>query len=119
MSESQAVADSGPTAWARLREDVQTIFERDPAARSVWERLVPQPFAPWAQRLDLSEFYRGGLPRSYIAVADDLALPPGSWHPGMSSRLGKFKLVEMGGSHEVMFTRPAELAGRLVEASYD
>ena len=45
-------------------------------------------------------------------MADDLALPPGSWHPGMSSRLGEFKLVEMGGSHEVMFTRPAELPGQ-------
>jgi hypothetical protein len=41
------------------------------------------------------------------------------WHPLMSSRLGDFKLVEMGGSHEVMFTRPAELAGRLVEAAND
>jgi hypothetical protein len=37
----------------------------------------------------------------------------------MSSRLGEFKLVEMDGSHEVMFTRPAELARKLVEASGD
>jgi hypothetical protein len=35
----------------------------------------------------------------------------------MSSRLGEFKLVEMDGSHEVMFTRPEELADRIVEAS--
>lgn len=88
-------------------------------ARTVWERLVPQPFAPWAEKLDLGRFYRGELPRSYIAVADDRALPAGQWHPGMSSRLGEFKLVEMGGSHEVMFTRPAELARKLVEASGD
>jgi hypothetical protein len=85
----------------------------------VWERLVPQPFAPWAEKLSLGQFYRGEIPRSYIAVADDRALPPGAWHPGMSSRLGEFKLVEMGGSHEVMFTRPAELAGKLVEASHE
>jgi hypothetical protein len=89
------------------------------AARSVWERLVPQPFAPWAEKLELGQFYRGELPRSYIAVADDLALPAGKWHPEMSSRLGEFKLVEMGGSHEVMFTRPAELARKLVDASGD
>ena len=89
------------------------------AARSVWERLVPQPFAPWVETLDLAEFHRGELPRSFIAVADDRALAPGVWHPLMSSRLGKFKLVEMGGSHEVMFTRPAELAGKLVEAAND
>lgn len=88
-------------------------------ARSVWERLVPQPFAPWDEKLDLRRFYELALPRSFIAVADDRALPPGTWHPHMSSRLGRFKLVEMDGSHEVMFTRPAELARKLVDAAND
>jgi hypothetical protein len=37
----------------------------------------------------------------------------------MSSRLGTFKLVEMDGSHELMFTRPAELARKLVEPAGD
>jgi hypothetical protein len=37
----------------------------------------------------------------------------------MSSRLGKFKLLEMDGGHEVMFTRPAELAAKIIEASSD
>jgi hypothetical protein len=61
-------------AWEVFRD----LFIQDAspeAARSVWERLVPQPFAPWAEKLDLREFYRGELPRSYIAVADDRALP--------------------------------------------
>lgn len=88
-------------------------------ARSVWERLVPQPFEPWAAPLDLGEFYRSDIPKSYIAVRDDMALPEGAWHPGMSSRLGSFNLVEMGGSHEVMFTRPGELAAKLEEAAND
>jgi pimeloyl-ACP methyl ester carboxylesterase len=96
------------------------IQDADPDdARAVWERLVPQPFEPWEAKLDLAEFHRGRIPRSYIAVRDDRALPEGAWHPGMSSRLGTFKLVEMGGSHEVMFTRPAELARSLVEAAND
>jgi serine O-acetyltransferase len=30
-------------AWARLREDLQTVFERDPAARSIWEILFAYP----------------------------------------------------------------------------
>jgi hypothetical protein len=37
----------------------------------------------------------------------------------MSSRLGEFKLLEMDGSHEVMFTRPDDLADRIIEASVD
>jgi hypothetical protein len=85
----------------------------------VWERLVPQPYQPWADKLDLTGFYASGLPTSYLAVADDQALPAGTWHPGMSSRLGSFKLVQMNGSHEVMFTRPAELARKIVEAAHD
>ena len=104
--------------WEVFRD----LFMQDAApeaARSVWERLVPQPYQPWEDRLDLAGFYASALPRSYIAVADDLALPAGTWHPGMSSRLGSFKLVEMNGSHEVMFTRPAELARKIVEAAHD
>ena len=34
-------------------------------------------------------------------------------------RLGSFKLVEMDGSHEVMFTRPEELADKIVEGGQD
>ena len=108
--------DTVACPWEVFRD----LFIQDAApdvARSVWERLVPQPFAPWDEKLELAEFHRGELPRSYIAVSDDRALPPGGWHPTMSARLGSFKLVEMGGSHEVMFTRPAELAGKLVEAA--
>jgi len=44
-------------------------------------------------------------------------MPPGFFHPGMSSQLGTCKLVEMDGSHEVMFTRPAEVADKLIQAS--
>ncbi len=98
------------------------LFIQDARAedvRPVWERLIPQPFQPWDVKLGLAEFYRAGLPGSYIAVADDRALPEGAWHPGMSSRLGKCKIVEMAGSHEVMFTRPAELARKLAEAAND
>ena len=108
--------DTVACAWEVFRD----LFIQDAApdvARSVWERLVPQPFSPWDEKLDLAEFHRGELPRSYIAVADDRVLPAGGWHPTMSLRLGSFKLVEMSGSHEVMFTRPAELARKLVEAA--
>ena len=67
-------------------------------------------------KLDLRGFYSLAIPRSFIYCRQDKALPPGYFHARMSSRLGDFKFVEMDGSHEVMFTRPAELATRLVEA---
>jgi len=37
----------------------------------------------------------------------------------MSSRLGTFRLVQMAGSHEAIFTNPVELADRLIEAGRD
>ena len=102
--------------WELFRDQFMQDASPD-AARSVWERLVPQPFAPWDAKLDLSGFSSAALPASYVAVKDDLVLPPGQWHPGMSGRLASPKILEIGGSHEVMFTRPAELARTLVEAA--
>lgn len=104
--------------WEVFRDN----FMQDAAAedaRSVYERLVPQPYQTYVDKLDLKDFYASDVPRSYIAVEDDLALPPGAWHPTMSSRLGTYKLLEIGGSHEVMFTRPGELASKIIEASND
>jgi hypothetical protein len=46
-----------------------------------------------------------------------MTLSPGSFHPGMSSHLGTRTLVEIDGGHEVMFTRPAEVANKLIEAN--
>jgi hypothetical protein len=37
----------------------------------------------------------------------------------MTSRLGDFEFFEMDGSHAVMFTRPEELADKIIEASFD
>ena len=86
-------------------------------ARSIWEQLSPGPNQVNLDRLDLKRFYSLALPKSFIYCRQDKALPPNYFHPRMSSRLGTFKLIEMDGSHEVMFTRPAELAEKIVEAS--
>ena len=39
--------------WSRIREDVQTVLDKDPAARSVWEVLTCYPGlqAVWAHRV--------------------------------------------------------------------
>jgi hypothetical protein len=58
---------------------------------------------------------------SYLNALEDTALPPGpnGWHPRHSSRLGIYRLVQMHGSHEVMHTRPRELADKIIEAARD
>ncbi len=86
-------------------------------ARVLWEQLVPSPNQPNVEKLDLRAFSSLNIPKSFIYCRQDMTLPPGSFHPQMSSRLGTYKLVEMDGGHEVLFTRPAELAEKLIEAS--
>jgi pimeloyl-ACP methyl ester carboxylesterase len=86
----------------------------------MWERLAPEPAQVNLDKLDLSRFHSlNTIPKSFIYCRQDRAMPPGYFHPRMSSRLVACKVVEMDGSHEVMFTRPAELAEKLIEASSD
>jgi pimeloyl-ACP methyl ester carboxylesterase len=90
-------------------------------AQQIYAQLSPEPFQPLADKLDLKKFYSLQTPKSYINCTEDTALPPGEWgwHPRMSNRLGLYRLVQMPGSHEVMYTNPATLAEKIVEAGRD
>jgi len=90
-------------------------------AERLYALLSPTPLQPCKDPLDMKKFYALQTPRSYINCTEDIALPPGEWgwHPRMSSRLGLYRLVQMPGSHEVMYTNPAGLAEKIVEAGRD
>jgi pimeloyl-ACP methyl ester carboxylesterase len=88
------------------------------AARLAYSLLTPVPMAVFVAKLDQKAFFKLNTPRSYIMCRQDLALPPGGYQR-FGDRLGKHKLVEMDGSHEVGFTRPIELADAIIEASSD
>jgi len=90
-------------------------------AQKVYAELSPQPYQPLADRLDMKKFYSLPTPKSYINCTEDTALPPGEfgWHPRMSSRLGLYRLVQMPGSHEVMYSNPEGLAEKIIEAGRD
>ena len=91
-------------------------------ARSAYELLCPEPYQPLIDKLDLGAFYASQIPRSYLNCTEDIAMPPGeewSWHPRFSNRLGLYRLVQMPGSHEVLFTNPAGAAQKLMEAGRD
>ena len=92
---------------------------REPVARSTWEQLCPEPSRVNLDKLDLKRFYSLTMPKSFIYCRHDKAMPAGYFHPGMSSRLGAYKLLEMDGSHEVMFTRPVELAAKIIAACWE
>jgi len=114
----EAMQILAPAPWETWRNNfIQDASET--LARSTWEQLSPEPNQVNLDKLDLKRFYALSVPKSFIFCRQDQAMPPGYFHPGMSSRLGAHKLVEMDGSHEVMFTRPAELAEKIIEASAD
>ena len=90
-------------------------------AKWTYAQLSPEPYQPCKDKLDLKKFYSLQTPRSFINCTEDIALPPGEWgwHPKMSSRLGLHRLVQMPGSHEVIYTNPSALAEKIWEAGRD
>ena len=105
-----------PPPWETWRDNfIQDAPEG--VARSTWEKLSAEPNQVNLDNIDLKRFGSLAIPKTFLHCRQDKAMPPGYFHPGMSSRLGTCKLLVMDGSHEVMFTRPAELAEKIVEVS--
>jgi pimeloyl-ACP methyl ester carboxylesterase len=138
LEDNQCVLDILPSEFAALVNDLAAASSdntmlipweiwrdnliqdaSESVARSIWQQLSPEPNQVNLDKLDLKRYYSLAIPRSFIYCRQDKAMGSGYFHPRMSSRLGAFKLLEMDGSHEVMFTRPRELADKLVEASSD
>lgn len=90
-------------------------------AQTAYARLSPEPYQPFCDKLDMKPFHALDIPKSFLNCTEDIALPPGEWgwHPRMSSRLGLYRLVQMPGSHEVIFTNPIGLAEKIIEAGRD
>lgn len=90
-------------------------------AQSSYRQLSPEPYQPLIDKLDLKQFYSLSIPKSYLYCTEDTCLPQGEWgwHPRMSSRLGLFRLVQMPGGHEVMFSNPVGLAEKIIVAGRD
>ena len=88
-------------------------------AKSAYAHLSPEPFQPLIDKLDLKKFYALEIPKSYINCTEDM--PQGEWgrHPRMSNRLGLYRLIQMPGGHEVIFTNPKGLAEKIIEAGRD
>lgn len=93
-------------------------------AKQSYEQLSPEPYQ-FTEKLDLKKFYEliqsGRIACSYLNGTEDIALPQGEWgwHPRMSNRLGLFRLVQMPGSHEVIYSNPTGLAEKIIEAGRD
>jgi len=87
------------------------------AAAAVHAVLRPQPFRTFTDP-PADEAYRGlGLPLHYVLSSEDVALPPGEYGWDRFAERIKVAPVRVPGSHESMFTRPAELADALAQVA--
>ncbi|MBM3225820.1 MAG: salicylate esterase [Candidatus Tectomicrobia bacterium] len=93
-------------------------------AQASYTHLSPEPYQ-FPEQLDLKRFYchvqSGQVACSYLHCTEDIALPQGTWgwHPRMANRLGLYRLVQMPGGHEVIFSNPVGLAEKILEAGRD
>jgi pimeloyl-ACP methyl ester carboxylesterase len=114
---AQAAVTSADNTVALPLEIFQGAFmgDADPAAAAaVHSVLRPQPYRTFTDPA-ADEAYRNlGLPLHYVLSADDVALPPGEYGWDRFAERIKAAPVSVPGSHESMFTRPAELADALL-----
>jgi hypothetical protein len=112
--------DSFLLPFDMVRDVFFNTVSREDALR-FYGNWTPQPIQPFRDKLDLKKFFRLELPKSYLHATEDIRLPmpERSWHPRFSNRLQRFRYVAMPGDHEAMYTNPALLAQKLVEAGRD
>lgn len=115
----QAAASSPDRAITLPDELVRNAFANaadEQTLARIGALVVPEPHAPIFEPLSLPTFASLEIPTVYITCRDDRSLPPGTLHPGQSSRLPEAELIEIEGDHESLLTAPARLADAVLEA---
>ncbi len=84
----------------------------------VLSQLVPQPFGYYTHKITTGPFDAMGKPRYLLLATGDDSLPQAAWR-GMARALGKHKVIEIPGGHEVLYTNPVAVARGLAEIARD
>lgn len=79
------------------------------------KKLTPQPLAVFFEKIKLLKFYELNVPRTYILGLKDKSLPP-ELTRGFAERLG-VKPIEIDAGHDMMVSRPEEVAEVLLRIS--
>ena len=119
---TQMAADSADNTFMIPFDMWREVFINDgepDLVQRAYDQLSPEPFGPWAEPLKMEKFHSLQIPRSFLGGTADTVVSPGDLGSRMSSRLGKFRLVQMPGSHEAIFTDPTGVADKFIEAGRD
>lgn len=88
------------------------------AAATVHSVLLPQPYRTFTDPPVGGDSYRElGISLDYVLSSEDVALPPGDYGWDRFAERIKATPVTVPGSHESMFTRPAQLADALIQVA--
>ena len=91
--------------WARWYGDLPP---GDGRVTRALERLTPQPFTPWAERVDMRRFYAMRVPATYVRCLRDAAVPPAR-AAAYAARLGVTP-IDLDCAHAPMLSAPDTLA---------
>ena len=107
-------------SFDHVRDVFFNTATREDALR-FYSNWSPQPMQPFRDRLDMKRFFSLDIPKSYLTCTEDIRvpMPDFSWHPRFSNRLGRYRFVAYTSVHEAMYTAPALLAEKLVQAGRD
>ena len=101
---------SAAIEWARWMQDMPP---GDPRVVETLAQLTPQPFAPWAERIDYSRFYAMRVPCTYIRCLKDQAVTPA--RAALYARRLGVTPIDMDCAHNPMLSAPDALA-KILEA---
>jgi pimeloyl-ACP methyl ester carboxylesterase len=91
--------------WARWLSDMPP---GDARVVDALGRLTPQPFTPWAERVDMRRFHALRIPCSYVRCLRDQAVTPAR-AAEYAARLG-VRPIDMDCAHNPMLSAPDALA---------
>lgn len=113
---AQASADNSVPVIEDFVRHMLMAGEAAAAQDALLSRLTPQPLALFTTKVSTAAFSQLSLPRAVVFCQDDVSLPPGAYL-GMAQALGQYDLIQIAGSHEALFTRPAAVAEALLAAA--
>jgi pimeloyl-ACP methyl ester carboxylesterase len=114
MLRGLARAGGGTVQYPAAVEHARWMNGHGPGEPGVVEaltRMTPQPFRPWAERIDLRRFYAMRMPSTYVRCLRDMAVSP-TRGAEYAARLGVTP-IDLDGDHDPMLSAPDALVGIL------